>query len=950
MKTLQKQIKFSKGMIHENLLERSDLQAYDDSAASITNCVSTVYGGIKTRQGTQHISYLLTDEEITVTPSSDIGGNTEHIQDFTSFQSDVLQDNKLVALFDLKDEFKNQQLILEVKDVALTQTTLVESSGPFYQTLNLPKGEYQVTAVSCGGGGLYLYDDKAYVASGGGGSYFKGKFLLEKNDYLIELPEQQHNLRTQRWYDNPLMAPCAGDFTFGNILRLSAGKGAQASYTTSGFINSKKEISITPGAGGNIFYDKTSLVELISSSEGMAGEKTVKGQHTKIAYGGKGFLHDYGTGGSVSDYYNDSYDQRPQSGYFKLEYISKINLICAVSQDGKVFEKVGALTIGAQNVSSKFIINPQQFKNVRFVKIFIDDEHQLIPVKLKFEYLKLFKFNDLMDNPEVKLEKFIFNNTQKYLCVLLPEKICIFENDLLVDIIDAPGLKGKFFKTLKTSQYEDTLILTHPDMKTKQLQRTLDAWVWKDFEFENIPFDLFEVPVKTPKSSLLTPSDTEGQITIVSSEHEFNDSCIGQIIDGGGGRAEITQVMDSNKVMALTIIPFYTADAFSNWTLITGYEPVWSESRGWPSTCLFAQQRLWFGGSKSKPSSIWASRVNLYNDFKNTALYDNDAIHAQMITNDEIFHLVENRGIHIFTAGSEWTVSENNLTPKKFSIVRNSQNGSLREINPVLTNAGILFIERNAKSILSYSYDYNQAGYIAQNISLLAHLMDKPVALEVEINSSLDKGDFIYLVLEDGSMLITCFLPQQNINSTALFETNGDILDVICLLDQTYIVVKREEVCTLEKLNQTRTDATQKRYIYQNNLEGLDDFKNQSVAVYTNDNQLIYMGKINTNSLALNSTYQGLVFIGIPFDFEIVSNPIVVSGQSFSLKKRITSALFCTKDTYEMTVCGQTKRQLNDVFKFYALTPYSQKTDFKITGCFYPVHIMSVLLEINYGQ
>ena len=51
-----------------------------------------------------------------------------------------------------------------------------------------------------------------------------------------------------------------------------------------------------------------------------------------------------------------------------------------------------------------------------------------------------------------------------------------------------------------------------------------------------------------------------------------------------------------------------------------------------------------------------------------------------------------------------------------------------------------------------------------------------------------------------------------------------------------------------------------------------------------------------------------------------------------------------------MTVCGQTKQQTNDVFKFYGLTPYRQKADFNITGSFYPVHIMSILLEINYGQ
>ena len=53
--SVQKKIKFSKGQISPNLIERTDLDMYNSSAQKMENVVSTIYGGVKTRRGTSFV-------------------------------------------------------------------------------------------------------------------------------------------------------------------------------------------------------------------------------------------------------------------------------------------------------------------------------------------------------------------------------------------------------------------------------------------------------------------------------------------------------------------------------------------------------------------------------------------------------------------------------------------------------------------------------------------------------------------------------------------------------------------------------------------------------------------------------------------------------------------------------------------------------------------------------
>jgi hypothetical protein len=149
------------------------------------------------------------------------------------------------------------------------------------------------------------------------------------------------------------------------------------------------------------------------------------------------------------------------------------------------------------------------------------------------------------------------------------------------------------------------------------------------------------------------------------------------------GRAKIVQYLSTTEVNVVTEFPFFdlTAIANGNWDIESGYEDVWSSTKGWPRTVSFHQGRLYFGGSRSRPSTIWGSIVGLFFDFEPTEGLDDDALEATLDTNtfNAITDIISGRDLTIFTTGGEFYVPQSGLepiTPLSFFVQSTSRNGS----------------------------------------------------------------------------------------------------------------------------------------------------------------------------------------------------------------------------------------------------------------------------------
>lgn len=579
-------------------------------------------------------------------------------------------------------------------------------------------------------------------------------------------------------------------------------------------------------------------------------------------------------------------------------------------------------------------------KNCRYLRIKYYGSG--IKTKLRFENLYAkYEF--------YKLIPFVYNTNQKNMIVISEKKILIFEDDALVKTINiGSSLYFKDIRSVKYSQNEDVIIFTEAGVAPRELRRTTNDWVFQAFPLKNIPFHNFSGTTETAKTVSITPNTTQGAVTIEAASAVFDANSVGQEIDGNGGRFKITQYVSSTKVIGYTIIPFLNTEAITSWTYITGWERCWSAARGWPISCLFYQQRLWFGGSAQRPSTIWASRTGIYNDFNNAGNYDNDSINQDLNTENQIVNLLSNRGLQIFTSGDEWTAAEGALTPNAFTVVKNTSNGSDIGLTPKNLGGVTLFIEKNGKSLLSYVYDYNQAAYRTSNIGILSALINEPVDMEIDDNSSLDEGDYLYVVLKDGRMLVTSINFEQEINATSIFDVVGEIQSVCNLINETYLLVTINDKTYLELIDDScKTDLTIEQYVNQT-ITGLTDYEGEYIHVYSGDDDF---GKylVESGQVTLRNPANMTCKIGFAFNSWLESNDIAINGRSTSLYKRIAKAVITTNNTQKIRLNGIEKTSNNNIFDFFAVSSYGKRVRFKVESEFNKVEVLSVLLQINYG-
>lgn len=927
--TLQKKIKFSKGQVSPELIERTDLSFYDSSAQEMKNFISTIYGGVRSRLGTKYIDYITDIDEVEPDSiTSDIFNDTTHFTDLTYVTSTTLGTNKLLALLDYGSNSAGFCKI-DIKDIRVVPYTIEHSTNGTY-TDTVESGTYEFNIVGAGGGaaswGAYYDDNITFNASGGGGSggYVHGTIDLNADTYTFVVGKGGSGARGVGLYT------------------VSAGSGTASSafgQTANGGGGGTARGGSTGGAGGTT---STTYIGEDGNSGGSMGQVSAHGGYPiqNIA-GGVSKYGEYGRGGYIENQSLVNYNGT--DGYVGITLQEpSYNIKFSVSSDGTNWEEVATRNISTIACDVSVELNYRY----RYIKIELSGDEDLLS-SLSFQYIR----NDISGSSQsqlpVKMHEFIYNNEDKYLLVFVGEKVQIFKDDVLVQIVTATGLLQDYVRDAKVTYKDDTVIITHPLMPPKQLQRQSDGtWQWSDFNIKNTPYYLFGSETVAAKTVGITPSGLDGSVKITADSSIFDSSWVGQYIDGNGGRVRITEYTSGTVVKGVTVIPFYTTDKITSWDYISGYEAVWSVTRGYPSTCLFAQQRLWFGGSYSLPSHIWASRLDDYNNFKNSGNYDNDAIDVTMLTNNRIMNMVEQRGIHVFTSGDEWTIKEDSYTPNSISITKNTANGSYN-IEPSIISGNVVFVEKNGKSLLSYAYDYDQASFATENISLFSSLINAPVAFDTEINSSRDKSDFIYVVLSDGTMLCGCILLDQKIVSISEYKTSGSVKDVCCLLDNVYLLVDRGGVICLEKIVNTKTDCTYQQYITTSQVDGLYRYNGKEVYVYTDTKNY---GKYNVigNMITMEVTPNETCHIGLAYDCRLESNPIAVNGKTTSIKKRISKATLACKDTVALEFNGQKKKSRDGIFDFYSCTKYGNDVRFIVQGEFYPIEILSVTLNINY--
>ena len=432
---------------------------------------------------------------------------------------------------------------------------------------------------------------------------------------------------------------------------------------------------------------------------------------------------------------------------------------------------------------------------------------------------------ELGGSPEdgIRLVPFEFNTSDAYLLAFTHNRMAVIKNGVLQTNIAGSGnaylttgITSAMLTKMTWTQSADTLIIVQEDIIPQRITRTTDtAWTIADVTFDfNPQYAPSFTIIDTSSAGTLTPSAVSGNITLTAQHSIFTSAHVGQYVNviGGSsfGRARIVEFNSVTVVKAHVEIPFFNTDAIANanWELETGYIDTFSVSKGFPRSACFHQGRLYFGGSKSRPSTIFASRVNEFFNFNPGEGNADDAFVATLDTNqlNAIVDIISANYLQIFTTGGEFYAPQDfsdPLTPTNFIAKLQSSHGS-RENMRVLNIAGAtLFIQRQGKALNEFLYNSGADAYSSTQISLLSsHLLNNPTDMSIRKATSTDEGDRLALVNSgDGSMAIYTLLRDQQIVAASKFTTAGTFLNVATVVSDQYIAVLRKKpaqaTCTI---------------------------------------------------------------------------------------------------------------------------------------------------------
>ena len=436
------------------------------------------------------------------------------------------------------------------------------------------------------------------------------------------------------------------------------------------------------------------------------------------------------------------------------------------------------------------------------------------------------------------LARFAYNSTdQQYLLCFSEQRIYFFRDSEVIDNINGTGLDYlvspwpvSVARDLKWSQTADTMIIVHEDYSPYKLVRgatdatwtlaaiTFDAQPQIDYndassptpvsEVQDITFTTFTTgnTFKLDLENVLTESITYDASATASTADRIQKALANLYVVRSG---EVSCAFTSGTTYRVT----FSGGSAKDYNTMTGFatsgsgtiavtqitagsvrtENAWSATRGWPKSVCFYESRLVFGGSKSKPATVFLSKTNGYYDFGLGSGLADDGIQKTLDTDqvNAIVNVVPGRHLMIFTEGGEFFVPDFPITPENSNFRPQTTFGCATP-DPIEVEGAVLFLDRYARGLQQFLYNDVEAAYTANSISRLSgHIIDSPLDMDVQRSSALEDTNLVYLINNDGTAAVLNHLRAESIAAWTRFVTDGAFLSVSSLGEEVYFLVRR---------------------------------------------------------------------------------------------------------------------------------------------------------------
>ena len=248
-----------------------------------------------------------------------------------------------------------------------------------------------------------------------------------------------------------------------------------------------------------------------------------------------------------------------------------------------------------------------------------------------------------------------------------------------------------------------------------------------------------------------------------------------------GGSATSTATGGGNPTISSTA-------ATTDW-----YEQSYSLYRGYPAAVTFHENRLWFGGTPSQPSHLWASASGDFFNFDVGDGEDFDGLDLEVavgVTNF-IRHLFSNRDLQVFANQGEFFVPSFQDSPVTASNARISEQTPIGSsfVRPLSLDGATLFVQATGSAVREYVFDDNEGAYITNMASILSsHLISNPIQV-TSVKGSLDRpGSYAFYVMDNGEIATFYSIRAEQRAGWTRWDTQGSFHS-ICAVDESLFCV-----------------------------------------------------------------------------------------------------------------------------------------------------------------
>lgn len=373
--------------------------------------------------------------------------------------------------------------------------------------------------------------------------------------------------------------------------------------------------------------------------------------------------------------------------------------------------------------------------------------------------------------------------------------------------------------TLKFTQSADVLYITHPSYAPRKLSRTgHTTWTLTEIDFIDGPY----LAINTVTATTITPSGTTGTgITLTASAATFASTDIGRLVrikhSSTWGYAKITAYTSTTVVTADVKSNFGAASASSEWRL-----GLYCSVNGYPSCCMFFEDRLFFAGCSAYPQRIDGSSSSLYETFSpsktDATVIDSNAVAFSLNASDVNvirWMMDDEKGLMVGAVGGEWILRPNSLsqalTPTNVTAKRSTAFGSAN-VPAVRAGRSSIYVQRAGRKVRELAYVYEVDGFRSPDMTVLSeHITESGL---VSSDYQQEPWSIVWFVRNDGQLVGLTYERDQDVigwhrHIIGGSYSGGDSIveSVACIptpdgtADETWLIVKRT------------IDGTTRRYI-----------------------------------------------------------------------------------------------------------------------------------------